>query len=97
MPTYDKEDLRVAIATYNRRDYASISRTSRAFGVPQTTLQRRLQNRNSIVRGNTKQQILTPIEEVTLKNWIFRATKAVLLISLRLLVILAEEIRKKPE
>ena len=54
MPTYDKEDLQAAIAAYNRRDYASVSRTSRAFGVPQTTLQRRLQNRNSIIRGSTK-------------------------------------------
>lgn len=68
MPTYDEEDLQAAIAAYNRRDYASVSRTSRAFGVPQTTLQRRLQNQNSIIRGNTKQQILTPIEEATLES-----------------------------
>jgi hypothetical protein len=94
MPTYDEEDLQAAITAYHRRDYASISRTSRAFGVPRTTLQRRLQNRNSIVRGNTKQQILTPVEEETLKSWIFRAAKAGIPISLHLLIILAEEIRK---
>jgi transposase-like protein len=38
MPTYDEEDLQAAITAYNRRDYVSISRTSRAFGVPRTTL-----------------------------------------------------------
>jgi hypothetical protein len=94
MTTYDEEDLQAAIAAYNRGDYASISRASRAFRVPRTTLQRRPQNRNSIIRGNTKQQILTPIEEETLKNWIFRAAKAGLPISIRLLIILPEEIRK---
>ena len=44
MPLYTEEDIQNAIAAYRRGDYASISRTSRAFGIPRSTLRGRLQN-----------------------------------------------------
>jgi hypothetical protein len=94
MPSYLEEDIQAAISAYKRGDYASISRTSRTFSIPRTTLQKRLLKPNSKIQGYTKQQILTPIEEETLENWIYRAAKLGTPISLRLLIILAEEIQK---
>ena len=95
MSSYDRDDLQAAIAAYKRGDYASISRTSRVFNIPRSTLYDRIQKPNSKIQGYTKQQILTPIEEETLENWIYRAAKLGTPISLRLLIILAEEIQKK--
>lgn len=94
MPSYDEEDLQAAIASYKRGEYVSLSRTSRAFNIPRTTLQKRILRPNSKIQGNIKQQILSPIEEETLENWIYRAAKAGTPISLQLLIILAEEIQK---
>jgi hypothetical protein len=94
MPTYDEEQLKAAIASYKRGEYASVSRTSRVFGVPTSTLQYRIDKPNSKFRGSIKQQLLSSIEEETLENWIYRAAKLGTPISLRLLIILAEEIQK---
>lgn len=94
MPSYNEEDILVAIASYKRREYKSISRTSRVFGIPSSTLYNRIFKPDSKNKGYTKQQILSPIEEETLENWIYRAASLGTPISLRLLIILAEEIRK---
>jgi hypothetical protein len=94
MSSYDKDDLQAAIAAYKRGDYASISRTSRVFNIPRSTLYNRIQKPSSKIQGYTKQQLLSPIEEETLENWIYRAAKLGAPISLRLLIILAEEIQK---
>jgi hypothetical protein len=94
MPSYEEEDLLAAITAYKRGDYASISRTSRVFNVPRSTLDGRLKNSKSSSKRNINQQILSPIEEETLENWIYRAAKLGTPISLRLLIILAEEIQK---
>ena len=82
------------MASYKRREYGSISRTSRVFNVPRSTLDGRLKNSKSSSKRNVNQQILSPIKEETLENWIYRATKLGTPISIRLLIILAEEIRK---
>jgi hypothetical protein len=94
MPSYDEEDIQAAISAYKRGDYASISRTSRTFNIPLTTLRNRIRKVTSQKSRNINQQILTPIEEETLENWIYRAAKLGTPISLRLLIILAEEIQK---
>lgn len=94
MPSYLEEDILAAIASYKRREYKSISRTSSVFGVPLTTLYNRLQKVTTSSKGNIKQQILSPVEEETLENWIYRAASLGTPISHRLLIILAEEIRK---
>jgi hypothetical protein len=94
MPSYKEEDLLAAITAYKRGDYASISRTSRVFNVPRSTLDGRLKNSKSSSKRNINQQILSPIEEETFENWIYRAAKLGTPISLRLLIILAEEIQK---
>ena len=94
MPSYDEEDIQAAISAYKRGDYASISCTSCAFGIPRSTLRKRLQNSKPSLGSHENQQILTPIEEETLKNWIYKAAKLGTPISFRLLIILAEEIQK---
>jgi hypothetical protein len=43
MPSYNEEDIQATIASYKRGDYASISRISRVFEVPRTTLLYRIQ------------------------------------------------------
>lgn len=68
MPSYLEEDILAAIASYKRREYKSISYTSQIFGVPSSTLHNRIFKPNSKIRGYTKQQILSPIEEETLEN-----------------------------
>lgn len=94
MPSYNEEDIQAAITAYKRGDYASISRTSRTFDIPLTTLRNRIRKVTSQNSGNIKQQILSPIEEETLESWIYRAAKLGTPISLRLLIILAEEIQE---
>jgi hypothetical protein len=94
MPSYEEEDLLAAITAYKRGDCASISRTSRVFNVPRSTLGGRLKNSKSSFKRNINQQILGPIEEETLENWIYRAAKLGTPTFLRLLIILAEEIQK---
>jgi hypothetical protein len=94
MPSYNEEDIQAAIASYKRGDYTSISRTSRIFEVPRTTLLYRIQKGKTYSQSHINQQILSPIEEETLENWIYRAAKLGTPISLRLLIILAEEIQK---
>jgi hypothetical protein len=94
MPTYDEEDLQAAIAAYKRRDYASISRTSRVFGVPRSTLRERVFERKTRIQSHLKQQILSPIEEETLENWIYRAARLGAPITLEIVRFLAEEIQK---
>jgi hypothetical protein len=42
MPSYDEEDLLAAITAYKRGDYMSISRTSRVFNIPRSTLRERI-------------------------------------------------------
>jgi hypothetical protein len=94
MPSYDEDDIQAAISAYKRGDYASISRTSRISNIPLTTLRNRIRKVTRQKSRNINQQILTPIEEETLENWIYRAAKLGTPISLRLLIILAEEIQK---
>lgn len=68
MPTYDEEDIQALIAAYKRREYVSISRTSRAFRIPRTTLQNRIRKPNLSNPGHITQQILSPIEVEVLIN-----------------------------
>jgi hypothetical protein len=42
MPSYDEEDIQAAISAYKCGDYALISRTSRAFNIPRSTLRKQL-------------------------------------------------------
>jgi hypothetical protein len=94
MPSYDEEDLLAAITAYKQGDYMSISRTSRVFNIPRSTLYERIFTRKPRKESHKNQQILSPIEEETLESWIYRAAKLGTSIFLYLLIILAEEIQK---
>jgi hypothetical protein len=69
--------------------------TASVFQIPYTTLQNRHRNQKSSVKGHISQQRLTPIEESTLENWIYRAAKLGAPITLQLVKILASEIQSE--
>ena len=66
-----------------------------AFQIPYTTLQNWVQKRKSRKESHVSQQILTPIEETTLENWIYRAAKLGTPITLTLVKNLVSEIQLK--
>jgi hypothetical protein len=63
------------------------------FQIPFSTLRYRLQNRKTKLESHVSQQILAPIEESTLENWIYRAAKLGTPITLQLVKILVSEIQ----
>jgi hypothetical protein len=65
------------------------------FQIPASTLRDRLQRRKSRNEGHISQQILTPIEESTLENWIYCTAKLGAPITLQLVKILASEIQSE--
>jgi hypothetical protein len=65
------------------------------FQIPYSTLQDRFQNRKTKKESHVSQQILTPIEESTLENWIYRAAKLGAPITLKLVKIMASEIQSE--
>jgi hypothetical protein len=71
----------------------SIRRAALVFQIPFSTLRYRLQNRKTKLESHVGQQILTPIEETKLENWIYRAAKLGTPITLQLVKILASEIQ----
>jgi hypothetical protein len=72
-----------------------IRRSALVFQIPYSTLQDRFQNRKTRKECHVSQQILTPIEESTLENWIYRAAKLGAPITLKLVKILASEIQSE--
>jgi hypothetical protein len=72
-----------------------LCRAALVFQIPYSTLQSRLRKRKSRIEGHVSQQLLTPVEETTLESWIFRAAKLGVLITLKLVKILALEIQSK--
>jgi hypothetical protein len=73
----------------------SLCRAASDFGIPSSTLQDRLQKRKSRIEGHVSQQLLTPVEETKLENWIYRAAKLGSPITLQLVKILALEIQSE--
>jgi hypothetical protein len=63
------------------------------FQIPFSTLRYRLQNRKTKLESHVSQQILAPIEESTLENWIYRAAKLGTPITLQLVKVLVSEIQ----
>jgi len=56
-------------------EYKSIRRAALVFQIPYLTLRYRLQKPKSRKENHVSQQILTPIKESTLENWIYRSAK----------------------
>jgi hypothetical protein len=95
MPSYTEEDVTNALNALVNGEYKSIRRAALVFQIPYSTLQDRFQNRKTRKESHVSQQILTPIEESTLENWIYRAAKLGAPITLKLVKILASEIQSE--
>jgi hypothetical protein len=92
MPSYTEEDVTNALNALVNGKYKPFRRAASVFQIPYSTLQYRSQKRKTRKESHVSQQILTPIEESTLENWIYRAAKLGAPITLQLVKILASEI-----
>jgi hypothetical protein len=95
MPSYTEEDVTNALNALVNGEYKSIRRAALVFQISESTLRYRLQKPKSRKESHVSQQTRTPIEESTLENWIYRATKLGAPITLKLVKILASEIQSK--
>jgi hypothetical protein len=95
MPSYTEEDVTNALNALVNSEYKSIRKAAIAFQIPFTTLQNRQKKSKSRIESHVSQQLLTPIEEATLENWIYRAAKLGAPVALQLVKILASEIQSK--
>ena len=75
MPLYTEEDVTNSLNALANGEYKSVRRATLVFQIPISTLQDRLHKRKSRNESHISQQILTPIEESTLKNWIYRTAR----------------------
>jgi hypothetical protein len=95
MPSYTEEDVTNALNTLVNSEYKSIRKAAITFQIPSLTLQDRQKKSKSYLESHVSQQLLTPIEETTLENWIYRAVKLGAPVTLQLVKILASEIQTK--
>jgi phage portal protein BeeE len=95
MPSYTEEDITDALNALVNGEYRSLRQTASAFGIPSSTLYNRHRKSKSRKESHISQQLLTPIEESTLENWIYRTAKLGALIILQLVKILASEIQSE--
>ena len=93
MPSYTEEDVTNASNALGNGEIKSIRRAALVYQIPFSTLRYRLQNQKTKLESYISQQLLTPIEESTLENWIYRAAKLGTPITLQLVKILASEIQ----
>ena len=84
MPLYTKEDVTNALNALVNSEIKSIRRAVLVYQIPFSTLWYRLQNQKTKLESHVSQQLLTPIEESTLENWIYRAAKLGAPITLKL-------------
>jgi hypothetical protein len=95
MPSYTEEDVTNALNALVNGEYKSIHRAALVFQIPYSTLRNQVQNPKSRKESHVSQQILTPIEESTLENWIYRAAKLGAPVTCQLVKILALEIQSE--
>jgi phage portal protein BeeE len=95
MPSYTENDVTNALHTLVNSEHKSIRQAALVFQIPPSTLQNRLRKPKSRKESHVSQQLLTPIEESTLENWIYRAAKLGALITLQSVKILASEIQSE--
>ena len=93
MPSYTEEDVTNALNALANGEYKSVRRAALVFQIPYPTLRYRLQKPNLRKESHVSQQLLTPIEESTLENWIYCAAKLGTPITLQLVKILASGIQ----
>jgi hypothetical protein len=95
MPSYTKDEVTNALHALVNGEYKSIRQAALVFQIPPSTLRNRHRKPKSRKENHVSQQILTPIEESTLENWIYRAAELGALITLQLVKILASEVQSK--
>jgi hypothetical protein len=95
MPLYTEEDVANALNALVSGEYKSIRKTAIAFQIPPSTLRDRRKKSKSYSESHVSQQLLTPIEETILENWIYRAAKLGTPVTLQLVKILASEIQSE--
>jgi hypothetical protein len=95
MSSYIEEDVTNALNALVNSEYTSIRKAVIVFQIPSSTLHNRQKKSKSRTESHISQQLLTPIEESTLENWIYRAAKLGALITLQLVKILASEIQSE--
>ena len=70
-----EEDITNALNALVNGEYKSIRKTAIAFQISSSNLRDRRKNQRSYSESHVSQQLLTPIGETTLENWIYRAAK----------------------
>jgi hypothetical protein len=95
MPSYTEEDVTNALNALVNGEYKSIYKAAIAFQIPSSTLRDRRKKSKSRTESHVSQQLLTPIEESTLENWIYQAAKLGTPVTLQLVRILASEIQSQ--
>jgi hypothetical protein len=95
MPSYTEEDVTNALNALVNGEYESFRRAASVFHIPYSTLSYNidLKKEKKEKKSHVSQQILTPIEETTLENWIHRAAKLGAPTTLQSVKILASEIQ----
>ena len=95
MPSYTEEDVTNALNALVNDEYKSLRRAALVFQIPSSTLHDRRKRSKSRTESHVSQQLLSPIEESTLKNWIYRTAKLGAPITLQLVKILASEFQSE--
>ena len=95
MPLYTEEDVTNALNALVNGEHKSVRKAAIAFQISSSTLHNRRKNSKSRAQSHVSQQLLTPIEESTLENWIYQAAKLGAPVTLQLVKILASEIQSK--
>jgi transposase-like protein len=95
MPLYTEENVTIALNALVNGEYKSIRKVAITFQIPSSTLHDWRKKSKSRTESHVSQQLLTPIEETTLENWIYRTAKLGAPVTLQLVKILASEIQSK--
>jgi hypothetical protein len=95
MPSYTEEDVTIALNTLVNGECTSIRKAAIAFQISSSTLHDRRKKSKSRTESHVSQQLLAPIEETTLKSWIYLAANLGAPVTLQLVKILASEIQSK--
>jgi hypothetical protein len=95
MPSFTENNVTNALHALFNGEYKSIRQAALVFQIPPSTLRNRLWKPKSRKESHVSQQILTPIEESTLENWIYCAAKLEVPVTCQLVKILASEIQSE--
>jgi hypothetical protein len=90
----NEAQIQAAIHAFQAEGYKSVRAAPRAFSVPASTLHDRLAGRLSRSRAHEKAHMISKTEEQTLVRWISRLTRTEFPASPKLVIEMAEEVRR---